>query len=228
MITDLGNGRAASQQAIVPTPSCIRARRMTADQAAVTVTAAGRGPAAGGAAQQLAASPAEAGAPVAAIALAGNGSGRGTARSALDAVLSGVRLGGRDRQFLGRLVHWDKRNAASVASLIWRARQAGREEAALTPRQLEIVLAALDDAAVYRSAGAAAAGCWDCDNIPGGRCADHAKDNDRARAYAEAGHLAVGKQPAPRRWPAGRRCRPGGTAAAPRSAGDRKRAPVAS
>jgi hypothetical protein len=184
VITDLGNGRVAGQQAIVPTPSCIRARRVTADQA--VLGSAGRVPAPrGGAAQQLAASPAQAGATIAAIALAGNGSGRGTARAALDAVLSGVRLGGRDRQFLSRLVQWDKRNAASVASLIWRARQAGRQEAALTPRQLEVVLSALSDAALYRGSGTAAAGCWDCEIIPGGRCAEHAKDNDRARAYAE-------------------------------------------
>jgi hypothetical protein len=113
------------------------------------------------------------------------GSGRGAAREALEYALFGVALDGADRTFLGRLVHWDKRNAASVASLLRRARQAGRDEAALTPRQLEIVLAALGDAARYRSSGAAASGCWDCENVPSGRCADHARDNDRARAYAE-------------------------------------------
>jgi hypothetical protein len=113
-------------------------------------------------------------------------------RDALDAALHGMRLVGRDRQFLRRLVHWDKRNAAAVASLLWRARQAGRDEAALSPRQLEIVLTALEDAGVYRTSGAAAAGCWDCRNIPGGRCADHARDADRARACAElAAQLAA-------------------------------------
>jgi hypothetical protein len=46
---------------------------------------------------------------------------------------------------------------------------------------------------LYRTSGAAAAGCWDCENIPGGRCADHAKDADRARACAElAVQLAAG------------------------------------
>ena len=50
---------------------------------------------------------------------------------------------------------------------------------------METVLAALGDAARYRSAGLATANCWDCENLPGGRCAEHAKDNDRARAYAE-------------------------------------------
>jgi hypothetical protein len=113
------------------------------------------------------------------------GSLRTSARAALDAALSGVRLAGRDRQFLSRLVHWDKRNATSVAALLWRARMTGREEAALTPRQLDLVLGALADAATYRASGADAMGCWDCENIPGGRCADHSRDGDRARAYAE-------------------------------------------
>ena len=64
---------------------------------------------------------------------------------------------------------------------------------ALSARQLEIVLTALEDAGVYRISGAAAAGCWDCQNIPGGRCADHARDADRARACAElAAQLAAG------------------------------------
>jgi len=166
VITDLGNGRAASQTAIVPTPACIKPRRV-AQPAAL--------PAAAAEAQ-----------PAAQISLAGTESSRVTMRAALYAALTGVRLSSKDRQFLSRLVHWDKRNAASIASLIWRARQAGREETALTPRQLEIVLAALDDAAAYRISGNAADGCWDCEKIPGGRCGDHARDNDRARAYAEA------------------------------------------
>jgi len=121
------------------------------------------------------------------------GSCRATVRDALDAALRGISLGGRDRRFLGRLVHWDKREAAAVASLLWRARLAGRREAALSDRQLEIVLAALEDAAAYRASGACAVGCWDCENIPGRRCADHARDADRARACTElAAQLAVG------------------------------------
>jgi hypothetical protein len=122
-----------------------------------------------------------------------SGACRATVRDALDAALRGVRLGGRDRQFLRRLVHWDKRNAAAVASLLWRARQAGCIEASLSARQLEVVLTALEDAAVYRTSGAAAMGCWDCENIPSRRCADHARDADRARACAElAAQLAAG------------------------------------
>jgi len=53
--TDLSNGRANSQPVIVPKPSCIKARRVTAD-------------------------PALAPQPAAQISIAGTGSGRGTAR----------------------------------------------------------------------------------------------------------------------------------------------------
>lgn len=132
------------------------------------------------------------------------GGRRATVRDALDAALHGIRLGGRDRRFLNRLVHWDKREAANVASLLWQARLAGRGEVALSSRQLEIILAALEDAATYRTfrtCGADAAGCWDCENIPGGRCADHARDADRARACAElaaqlgSGPAAAGPPP---------------------------------
>ena len=131
---------------------------------------------------------------------------RATVREALEVALRGVRLTGRDRQFLSRLVHWDKRNAAAVASLLTRARLAGRDEVALSARQLEIVLTALEDAAVYRASGADLMGCWDCVNIPGGRCADHARDADRARACAElAAQLAVGS---PATAPAGPLKRP--------------------
>jgi hypothetical protein len=113
------------------------------------------------------------------------GARRATVRDALDAALRGIRLGGRDRRFLGRLVNWDKREAAAVASLLWQARLAGRSEVALSSRQLEVVFAALEDAVRYRTSGADAIGCWDCENIPGGRCADHARDADRARACLE-------------------------------------------
>lgn len=121
------------------------------------------------------------------------GSRRATVRDAVDAALRGAPLNGSDRQFLSKLDHWDKRNAAAVASLLSRARATGRAEAGLTARQLEIVVTALEDAAVYRDSGADALGCWDCENIPGGRCTDHAKDADRARAYTElAAQLAAG------------------------------------
>ena len=114
-------------------------------------------------------------------------------RDALDTALHGIRLDGRDRRFLSRLVHWDKRNAAAVASLLLRARLAGRSEVALSARQLEVVLAALVDAAAYRASGTDPSSCWDCENIPGGRCADHSRDADRARACADlAAQLATG------------------------------------
>jgi hypothetical protein len=121
------------------------------------------------------------------------GTCRAAVRDALDAALSGIELSGRDRQFLSRLVHWDKRNAAAVASLLCRVRLAGRDKVTLSARQLEIVLTALEDAAVYRTSGADVMTCWDCENIPGGRCADHARDAERARACAElAAQLAAG------------------------------------
>jgi hypothetical protein len=164
--------QATRQVAVIPTPACVRPRRAADDHAPVSV------------AQSL---PEQRDAAVR----------RSTARDLLDAALAGVRLGCRDSQFLARLVHWDKRNAASVASLLTRAREAGREEGreagreegredgGLAERQLEGVLAALSDAAAYRASGAAGADCWDCEIVPGGRCAYHARDTDRARAYAE-------------------------------------------
>jgi len=117
-------------------------------------------------------------------------SGRAAARAALDAALSGVELTGIDRRFLARLSQWDKRNATTMASLVLRARQrgraeGGRAEAGLSPRQLDMVRAALTDAFAYRTSGAAAAGCWDCASRPSGLCGEHAKDADRARAFAD-------------------------------------------
>jgi hypothetical protein len=118
---------------------------------------------------------------------------RATVRDELEAVLTGAPLSTRDRQFLSKLVHWDKRNAASVASLLRRARRAGRDEAALTPVQLETVLAALEDAVVHRVAGLGTVGCWDCEKVRGGRCAEHSRDFERARDYADlAALLAAG------------------------------------
>jgi hypothetical protein len=157
-MSDLAQVQVTGPVAVIPTPSCVRSRRPA------TVVVPGQGD--------------ESAAPAS----------RATARQLLDRALAGARLGGRDRQFLARLVHWDKRSAASVARLLDAARQTGRAEAGLTPRQLETVLAALEDATLYRAGGAGAA-CWDCEIIPGGRCADHARDSERARAYAELSAL---------------------------------------
>jgi hypothetical protein len=112
------------------------------------------------------------------------GSSRSVVRAELEAALNGATLSDQDTKFLDRLVHWDKRNGTSVASLLWRARKAGRDEAGLSSRQLEIVISALEDAAVYRALGAETISCWDCENMPG-RCAEHSRDADWARAYAE-------------------------------------------
>jgi hypothetical protein len=112
-------------------------------------------------------------------------SGRASARAALDSALSGVDLTEVDRRFLSRLSQWDKRNAAFVASLVTRARHRGRSEAALSPRQLQTVLAALADAVEYRTSGASATGCWVCANRASGLCAEHTRDADRARVFAD-------------------------------------------
>jgi hypothetical protein len=174
-MSDLAQVQVTGPVAVIPTPSCVRSRRPA------TVVSPGQG--------------SESPAPAC----------RATARQLLDRALAGARLGGRDRQFLARLVHWDKRSAASVARLLDAARQAGRAESgqiegSLSPRQLETVLAALEDATLYRAGGAGAT-CWDCEIIPGGRCADHARDSERARAYAELSALlsdAAPGLPAPR------------------------------
>jgi hypothetical protein len=195
-MTELAQRLAAGQPATVPKPSCIQPRPLGRQQAvavrqqAIMMQQAAPGRPAGSVGP---AGPA----PGAAVSLPQGDSRRGTARDVLDAVLAGVRLGGRDRQFLSRLVHWDKRNAASVASLLWRARLAGREEAALTQRQLEVMLVALSDAVQYHTSGADAPGCWDCENIPGGRCADHAKDADRARACADLAVFLIARTAPP-------------------------------
>jgi hypothetical protein len=159
-MTDPAQIQVTGQVTVIPTPSCIRPQRAVGEQALATVAPSlptGRD----------------------------TGARRSCAREALEGALAGIRLGFRDSQFLARLVHWDKRNAASVASLLVRARQAGRAEGELTPRQLEVVLAALGDAAIYRTSGAAGMDCWDCEIIGGGRCAYHARDDDRARSYAD-------------------------------------------
>ena len=127
----------------------------------------------------------------------GPGACRATVRDELDAALAGAPLSTRDRQFVSKLVHWDKRNAASVASLLRRARRAGRNEAALTPVQLETVLAALEDAVVHRVAGVGTVGCWDCEKVRGGRCAEHSRDFERARDYAELAALLAASATVP-------------------------------
>jgi hypothetical protein len=120
---------------------------------------------------------------------AGADSGRATARAELDAALSGVELTAYDRRFLCRLSQWDKRTASTLASLVSRARQRGRREATLGAAELNTVLAALMDAFEYRTSGAASAGCWDCTARASGLCAEHARDADRARRFAD---LAIG------------------------------------
>jgi len=130
-------------------------------------------------------------------------SGRAAARAVLDDALRGIELTRVDRRFVARLSQWDKRTATTLAGLIARARRAGRAEAAAPaavlprsaggPDQIETVLAALMDACAYRTSGAAAAGCWDCANLASGLCAEHARDADRAHAFAELAVALAGR-----------------------------------
>jgi hypothetical protein len=122
-------------------------------------------------------------------------SGRAAARAALDTALSGVQLSAADQRFLSRLSQWDKRNAAAVAQLLQRAREQGRDEAQLSTRQRDGLAAALLDALAYRTSGAASAGCWDCLNLSSGLCAEHARDADRASAYADLITALTGSRP---------------------------------
>jgi hypothetical protein len=63
----------------------------------------------------------------------------------------------------------------------------------LSARQLEVVLAALIDAVEYRTSGAASAGCWDCASLASGLCAEHDRDADRARSFAELAAVLCGQ-----------------------------------
>ena len=129
-------------------------------------------------------------------------------RDALDTALNGAVLSDRDRQFLSRLVKLDKRNGLAVVSLIWQARLAGRAEVGLTARQLDVVLVALRDAAVYRDLGNRLHGLLGLRERPG-----------RPMLRARQGH-----RPGPRLYRAGHgpglgRDQPGGAAAAQRDRG---------
>ncbi len=124
------------------------------------------------------------------------GSGRAGARAALEGALGGVALTPAERRFLGRVSGWDKRSAGMIASLLERARQRGRLEASLPPRQRAIMLAALMDACAYRTSNARCAGCWQGQQQPGGRCAEHARDARLAAEFAQlAALLGTGPEP---------------------------------
>lgn len=206
MTVDWGNDRTVSQPKAVPTPSCMKSRAATArpaEPAGVFSVPAARqsepGPAdpARGAPDQTVTATQLAAAGAAAVGAAAAGSGRANVRAAIHAALCGVRLSMRDRQFLGRLVNWDKRNAVSVASLLWRAREAGREEAGLSPEQRGIVLAALTDAAIYRASGRASAFCWECEMVPGSKCQEHTGDGERALAYTQVARMLAAQAAPP-------------------------------
>jgi hypothetical protein len=139
---------------------------------------------------------------------------------ALDAALVGTGLAGRDRQFLDRLVKWDKRNAASLVSLLWKARFAGRAEAAMKPHELETVIGALRDAARYRESGADTLGCRDCEDVPGGRCQEHSRDLDRAQACTDLAATLTAVGAALGKGAAGKATAPGTGAGLPQPRGE--------
>jgi hypothetical protein len=102
-------------------------------------------------------------------------------REELSAALAGAEIGRQERHFMSRLVTWHRANAGPVVALLWKARLAGRAEASMTSQELDTVIGALRDAARYRESGADTIGCWDCENVMGGRCEEHSRDFDKAR-----------------------------------------------
>jgi hypothetical protein len=148
---------------------------------------------------------------------------------ALDAALAGAGLAGADRQFIDRLVKRDQRYTASLASVLWKARSAGRAEAALKPQELETVIGALKDAARYRESGADTMGCRDCENVPAGRCQEHSKDFDKAQACTDLARSLTAARAALGKGAPGKATAPGTGAGLPGSRGDAGYArPVAS
>ncbi len=132
----------------------------------------------------------------------------------------GTGLAGRDRQFLDRMVQWDKRNTAALVSLLWKARFAGRAEAAMKPQELDTVIGALRDAARYRESGADTLGCRDCEDVLGGRCQEHSKDYDRARACTDLAASLTAVRAALSKGTAGKATAPGTGAGLPQPRGD--------
>ena len=100
--------------------------------------------------------------------------------------VAGVQLGAYDQRILRWLAGWEPATCAVVAGLISRA-HAGQATAGAVvfpegPRQT--MLAALADAAAYRTAGADAR-CEDCMAHPAGCCDPHADDLEQADAYRD-------------------------------------------
>jgi hypothetical protein len=147
----------------------------------------------------------------------------------LGAALAGAGLAGQDRQFIDRLVKRDQQTAASLVSVLWKARIAGRAEAALKPQELETVIGALKDAARYRESGADTMGCRDCENVPGGRCQEHSKDYDKAQACTDLARSLTAARAAIGKGAAGKATAPRTGAGLPQPRGDAGYArPVAS
>jgi hypothetical protein len=103
--------------------------------------------------------------------------------------------------------------------VLWKARSAGRAEAALKPQELDTVIGALKDAARYRESGADTMGCRDCENVPGGRCQEHSKDYDKAQACTDLARSLAAARAAAGKGAAGKATAPGTGAGLPQPRG---------
>jgi hypothetical protein len=90
---------------------------------------------------------------------------------------AGVQLGAYDYRILVWLTGWEPETCAVIADLITRA-----ATGPLSTAQRSTVIAALDDAAVFRTERAAAY-CLECAESPTDLCEAHADDLDQADAY---------------------------------------------
>jgi hypothetical protein len=99
---------------------------------------------------------------------------------------AGVQLGAYDTRILVWLTGWEPTTCAVIAGLISRPRadQVAAEAVVFPEGPRQTMLAALADAAAYRTAGADAR-CEDCMAHPAGCCDPHADDLEQASAYRE-------------------------------------------
>ena len=79
---------------------------------------------------------------------------------------------------------WERDDRQYALEHIERIAEGQDDAAALTTGQLSTVLAALDDAATFRTERAAAY-CYACSGHPAGACEEHVDDLDQADAYRQ-------------------------------------------
>ena len=83
--------------------------------------------------------------------------------------------------------HWSGRLGAALESVL------ALPVAGLSPAQQSTVLAALDDAATFRTERAAAY-CYACSGHPAGACDEHVDDLDQAGAYRQVAREIGGQR----------------------------------